>query len=349
MLTNNYQAFLKSQEILYQNFITDFPLNIIKLIESYDIILQTLDDYQEFRSITKESRDYIKISDGRSFYDPTHNIYMIVYDSSKKSQRIRFTLAHELGHILLGHLKNELTQIDRGGISNSLYQNFENEADTFAGNLLAPPILILEKIKNISHFSSSIVCKSFALSFNCVEYYRKKDFTEWIHKNISSAEKHILYNYRNRLYPLYCSVCRTQIFGKNFLFCPICGNSLIKGRGNKNMLYSRIDLNEHNKAKICPKCGNEDILQEGEYCQICGCLLVNKCLQDCNLPFDNDDVSCCSKSTRLPGNARYCPYCGSETSFLTQGILKPWNAENKDISLPSSNLSAVDSDDELPF
>lgn len=353
MFTDHYQAFQKSQEILLENTITDFPLDIIRLIKKKHILLTTVDEYIEFRKYTHETRPYITINDGRSFYDVKRNVYMIVYNSHKKQQRIRFTLAHELGHILLGHLDNELTEIDRGGISNELYQKFEDEADTFAGNLLAPPILIYEKIKTNKQFVVESVCKHFALSYNAVKYFRQEDFFEWIKTPPTATEKIILYNYRNRIHPLHCNFCNTQIFGKNFEFCPMCGKKLFKERYDSSMTYSRIELDEHMKAQVCPKCQNEEILSEGEYCHICGSILVNKCQQEI---FDGDFGStvapCCDASERLPGSARYCPYCGSETTFLQQGILKPWD----NFILPPPKIQSSynttkndNSDEQLPF
>ena len=73
MFTDHYQAFQKSQEILLENTITDFPLDIIRLIKKKHILLTTVDEYIEFRKYTHETRPYITINDGRSFYDVSTN------------------------------------------------------------------------------------------------------------------------------------------------------------------------------------------------------------------------------------------------------------------------------------
>lgn len=41
----------------------------------------------------------------------------------------------------------------------------------------------------------------------------------------------------------------------------------------------------------------------------------------------------------MSGDARFCPYCGSETTYLKSGLFKPYNEE----------LDILDSDDEAVF
>lgn len=66
----------------------------------------------------------------------------------------------------------------------------------------------------------------------------------------------------------------------------------------------------------CPNCEFSDHLEDILYCQECGILLVNQCTnKDCdtNIP-DCDDY--------IPDNAKYCPYCGFETTYKEQGFFK---------------------------
>lgn len=82
--------------------------------------------------------------------------YLVVYDDSKENyQRIRWTIAHEIGHIVLGHLTTfEATALCRGSLSEMEYMVLEREADTFAVNLLAPMTIIkrLPSIQTKSDF-----------------------------------------------------------------------------------------------------------------------------------------------------------------------------------------------------
>ena len=75
---------------------------------------------------------------GRSLYDGTN--WVIVYDDLQSTETARYTVAHELGHILLGH-----------EISHIKYSNYdqidkrpkaEKQADMFACRLLCPACVI---------------------------------------------------------------------------------------------------------------------------------------------------------------------------------------------------------------
>lgn len=112
------------------------------------------------------------------------------------------------------------------------------------------------------------------------------------------------------------------------------------------MIYPKLETYEDGKLKDCPICENEETHIEGEYCIICGNPLVNTC--------SNEE---CSHQI-LPSNARYCPVCGSETTFYRRGILKAWDYNEDD--LPSKdgfmNIPDIDEtmyipniDEELPF
>lgn len=75
-------------------------------------------------------------------YKGSGNQYIIFYDETQTpKERINFSLAHELGHIVLGHLTNE-EFLPRYEV-NRKNDPKEKEADSFAGELLRPPILLI--------------------------------------------------------------------------------------------------------------------------------------------------------------------------------------------------------------
>jgi predicted RNA-binding Zn-ribbon protein involved in translation (DUF1610 family) len=95
------------------------------------------------------------------------------------------------------------------------------------------------------------------------------------------------------------------------------------------MIYSGLEVDESGKAMECPECGNTEI-SDGDYCKICGTMIVNRCGQVAYDPYgQNPKPIPCEASIQhsLPGNARFCPYCGNETSFLKNGLLKKWDAK----------------------
>ena len=77
--------------------------------------------------------------------------YSIIYDGNTMKQRIRFTIMHEIGHIVLGHRHSS--------------QLAEKEANYFAAYALAPKPLI--KKYNINN--ESVLSKFFDVSYSCSE------------------------------------------------------------------------------------------------------------------------------------------------------------------------------------
>lgn len=73
----------------------------------------------------------VSIFDGSQWY--------IVYDDENTNQRCRFTIAHELGHIFLGH---ELTKGYHARTFDTTKPATEQEADAFASRLLAPACVL---------------------------------------------------------------------------------------------------------------------------------------------------------------------------------------------------------------
>lgn len=108
------------------------------------------------------------------------------------------------------------------------------------------------------------------------------------------------------------------------------------------MRYTDYDTNENNQVSRCLTCDNEDIDFNNDkyaFCHICGSPVINKCL-------NKNEKTQCGKS--LPANARFCPYCGSETLFYEKGLLKAWNKKQEETPTFSFD-SEVPPEDEIPF
>lgn len=84
-------------------------------------------------AIGKKIDAVTKPGDGRDVF--------IVYNKNRHVHRIRFSVAHELGHLHLGHVHGN-SSIDVGS------ENFDEiEANTFAAYLLMSPTLLRKDIK----------------------------------------------------------------------------------------------------------------------------------------------------------------------------------------------------------
>lgn len=77
-------------------------------------------------------------SDGSTHYDPVTDRYLMALNMSGRSKaRIRWTTAHELGHIAAGHFQ-ELSDAGLFEASSEMLPQMEEEADYFAASFLAP-------------------------------------------------------------------------------------------------------------------------------------------------------------------------------------------------------------------
>jgi len=142
--------------------------------------------------------------------------------------------------------------------------------------------------------------------------------------------------YYNFIYKKQCNTCNAKILQKNGKYCPICGQKTLQW-GDGKMIYEKLNTYDNGKLKECPIYENEETNIAGSRCQICGTYLVNNCtLDDCEY-----------STTELPSNARYCPICGSESTFYRNGFLKEWNFKEQ---ISNGFMSVPDGiDDELPF
>lgn len=96
----------------------------------------------DYQSVVKACES----SDGCTQYEPKTGRYLIAVNTSKQygasKARIRWTTAHELGHVSAGHFA-EPKYINAGRSNPSLFYEMEREADYFAASFLAPIPAIL--------------------------------------------------------------------------------------------------------------------------------------------------------------------------------------------------------------
>lgn len=125
---------------LYQNMDSvSYPIQPELLLQCIPKSCRIL-SYQEMAEVTgctvQDVAVLCKSNSGATHYDPDTNRYLILYNAEMNAGRIRWTLAHEIGHIYIGHLEviegAEIAYNEQRGF----YDQFESEADYFAWNLL---------------------------------------------------------------------------------------------------------------------------------------------------------------------------------------------------------------------
>lgn len=329
----------KACEFLEQYKIKTFPINPFEIIQTEKYGLMKYSELMtEFNCSLDRVCTCLRSSDGKAILEGQY--YSIAYNDFKSSTRIRFTLMHELGHIYLNHLVDfEKTEMLRdgkttSGLSIQEYKVLENEANAFARNVLSPVSMFLtlkdKSIQNVSWtFGISPAAAETRIDFINKDAEIIKDL------NLSQRVMLVYHRFMNKQ---KCTICNTQFFYK-YKYCPICGskNTLEWGDGNK-MIYPLLETHENGKLRECPNCQNEETDIEGEFCQICGENLVNRCI----------NKECKNNIEILPSNARYCPICGNQSLFYHNNLLKAWDHRNTNSSNAFMKIPD-DIDEELPF
>ncbi len=259
--------------------------------------------------------------DGYSIFNGRN--YAISYNDKQTPRRIYFTKLHEIGHIYLNHFcEFDETILNRSNISNREYKVLENEANCFARNVIAPAFLV----KSFNLNSVTKIANYFKITSAAAK--TRLDLLECDYKHIVNSTDETLLNLCKKFkVKICCSNCNHSfLYNKSINYCPICGTNTFK-YGDDIMIYSQIELNEYNKAKICPMCENEVTNIEGEFCQICGYNITNQCT----------NWNC---KELLSGSSRYCHACGSESTFLQFVFLQSWQNENNTIenSINTKNI-----------
>lgn len=151
-----------------------YPLDPKEIIKKNDWYLIPYTDFHEELTAISE--------DGFTYY--CDGKYFIYYNTMKPANRIRFTLFHEIGHIILNHhteFKKEILQ------SSESISFMESEANIVARNLMAPAHIIC----NLYPDSKVLFSEIFQMSNEAMENRLKWLNTDY--KNISYKNKKFLY------------------------------------------------------------------------------------------------------------------------------------------------------------
>lgn len=138
--------------------------------------------YQKAAEISECSLDEMIVSCGSSSgctqYEPVSDRYLVLYNNAladKVPGRIRWTLAHEIGHITLGHFQQiRVSALSEGCQSRLSDKELELEADYFAATLLCPMPLF----KSLGISSPADIKVIFGLSAEAANN-RWNDYLKW--------------------------------------------------------------------------------------------------------------------------------------------------------------------------
>ncbi len=330
---DHYNAYNEARNLMKEMDIQSLPVDPFKLAEQLNIELITYAEADELfpeRVIKLRNKkiDAVVIKP-----DYLNDEYFILYDNLRPNDRIRFTIAHEIGHIRIGHMNKQYTQFTRYAY-NKMTDPIEQEAESFAGELLRPPLLLslvnaeaphlIQSICNISHTAAEVGSRKVTK----LKQQSRKPLDPFV--QFYSTQFH------DFIYQKYCPKCKHYFISSTAQYCSKCGStSLLWGHGHsskydsveekRHMIYDGYELDKNGKALVCPRCNNEEIHPDYPFCKICGTYLINKCAGKFSYDDDGEEYQVAeSCNTVAEGNQRFCYKCGGITTYYKAKLLLPW-------------------------
>ena len=156
--------------------------------------------YQKFADINHCSvNDVIALCQSKSgctHYDVETNRYLILVNLAETSNygRRRWTIAHEIGHIVCGHhILSAVDKIAENSFAQINNQDYEIEADYFAVTLLSP----LPLFKVFEMQSARDIQSTFGLSAEASDI-RLKEYKMWLKNHRKTAWENDIVNMYKR-------------------------------------------------------------------------------------------------------------------------------------------------------
>ena len=274
--------------------------------------------------------------------------YYIVYDDVEVNSdaRIAWTIMHEIGHIVLGHLTDfGETALDRGGLTKEKYGVLEVEAHYFAAEFMMPtallkffPDITIEEIELLFGVSEEAAQKKYKRVFNAsympyssYDELLIRNFYSFLQNDIDGTIYKNIYGtwgmaYKAKYIPFCrkCPECYTYISDRSAVYCPQCGAEI-----DKKKVYSKMfeRLNEQQKFAKLPGFSHPSLpyteveladskkVQRVKFCPNCLSHDIGSDATFCKIcgsPLYNVCRGC---GKPLEVNERFCPECGAESAF----------------------------------
>lgn len=181
--------------------IHSFPINCFELLELYGL------KYKSYSSQSFKKREKCFILSDDAFTARK----TVFYNDLMPNGRIRFSLMHELGHLILKH-------------SGTKTEEQEREADCFASNIIAPRMAIhYSKCKNLNDVSKQFGLTHVASDYAFQNYRRWHRYVTY-HK-MSDIDKEMYNHFYNEEYKKFvfsmkkCSLCDKTLTNTNLDSC----------------------------------------------------------------------------------------------------------------------------------
>jgi len=232
--------------------------------------------------------------DGLSIYDVKADRYDIIINAADSIPpgRVLWTKMHEIGHIYLGHLKdNHLTEIIRDKLPVDTYRQMEFEADMFAGEVLASKWLM----RNLEIYDERDITFICGISDEAARNRYRKATEDY---NFTPAN--VVFTLQQFAeYLKEITICRSQGAIEMAKFAKI--NPPARKFAKPKAPFLR-------KAGECPYCGGS-CNEAANFCSHCGSALKKGAVRSAE-HCDN---------IQSP-DASYCERCGNQVLRIRQGF-----------------------------
>ena len=264
-------------------------------ISPYDVLDELKDDvvclpWSKARKVLK-SEDPFHLrqlqAEGRTIRMRETGIYYIVYDdvTVNSPDRISWTIMHEIGHIILGHLVEfSETALSRGGMTSKQYGVLEVEAHYFAAEFLMPTAIL-------KYYTGSMVYDRallFGVSDKAAEKKYKRVF-ESDYLPTGEYDRLVIRNFYKFLITdaddaIYRSIYRTWGIPWKTKYVPVC--------------------------RKCPDCYSYIDDPKAQHCSYCGSIMERSEM------YSNmfERMRAQTEFVKIPGTRHYgYPYCNKLT------------------------------------
>ena len=174
LLNRRYEEIKKTVIEMFEKYgIKNIPVDCFEICEKLNIKLipyskLTETDLEKAKEISKDGFCLL-------FEDRNHEQWYIFYDDTMPEKRIRFTIMHEVAHIVLDHTEHS--------------ELAESEANFFAGYALAPPLVFALEPNDFTE-----IADRFDLSYECA-LNAMRSYTKWLKygpKKLLDYEIHLI-------------------------------------------------------------------------------------------------------------------------------------------------------------
>lgn len=341
----------KAYELLLELGFDSFPISIPAVLEELSDYVDCMAWSDARKNLNIDDPLHLKElkADGRVLL-VNNSRYIIVYDDTIDDEHHNsWTIMHEIGHIILGHLTEFNTgDLSRTGLSDKEYEVLEKEAHYFAAEFLMPTAILryfsitVEEIALLFDVSEDAAGRKhkrvFEASYMPKRYTRYEDqlirnFSKFFVVGIDEAIYRGIYK-NNRVsktrHIKFSDVCRKCFYCHSYIgdgsadYCPYCGKKIefiYKSQGLFAKLREKEDFIqipgiEHIKFRYTGGIALDDNkrVQKPRICPVCLNHQIGRNSDFCHICGTSLYNKCQKDGVLESFTGSYCPSCGRKTS-----------------------------------